>query len=830
MDRYGQHIRSLHLSTENFRRVALFRWPSNRCRNLQELAVHVYWDEDDLLDDGSHEELYIKDLVMRNPSISRLTVNGNHAPLFKVFDWNAILFRNGLALKELSLYSVFLNLRSLCTIYDFSRRLFKLELVDCQCEKVALDFSEFFTSDPQFPNLIELTIVDFDDNIIDLEEWIHHCPKLHSLKWSEDMWRLDFENWAQAPIWSNLQSINLRTTTYRHYYRPLTDSQVSYILDGCAPLKKFSVDSVHLWIRFYNSLERHFATVEHIEIPPTTSYSIPQWIWQRILTSCPRLTYLMAGELNACFLGNNHAARARRERERLLVEKRNNDRIRQEAGHRFESRSYDLRHWTAFKKDMENVRPWVCRKLESLYLSIGEIILNFGKHLIRRDLTSCIRVCKLWHQALAPLIYDTVQDLGHGSRPSFQAVERYGQHIRSLHLSMEDFRRVTLYRGSFRSNRCRNLQELTLHVNKEDEDPNQEWYIVDLVKRNPGLFRLAIIGHYMLKYSRCIWSSILLEHGLALRELSLRNVLIFKETRSAIYALSPRLCKLELIDCEVDYEIFCDRSTLTSDPQFPNLTELSIDDVYCDMELDDWLSHCPKLHTLNWICSEEELGDHDARHVTVEEFEFWAEKPIWSNLHSIDLRCVQQLGVLTDTSVSMILENCAPLRKLTIDSHHLWVRFYTALERHFETLEHIEVPLRSNNSLPQWMWQGILISCPRLICLIAGGLNACLLDDNPTAKRGRVRERRRENRIIDDRIMDERRRPDLEPRPYNLDCWYDFEQEMDGVDPWVCQKLETLSLGIGGMPKLFALGRWDDKVFERISELGTQGLGCRDHP
>jgi len=210
-------------------------------------------------------------------------------------------------------------------------------------------------------------------------------------------------------------------------------------------------------------------------------------------------------------------------------------------------------------------------------MDVPELILSFGKHLLRQDLTRCILVCKSWHRVLAPLIYHTVQDLGQGKRPSVRAVERYGQHIRSLHLSMEDFRRVTLYRGSFRSHRCHNLQELVLYVHKNAEDPHQEWYIADMVMRNAGLLRLVVNGNDVLLYSWRTWSSILLEHGLALRDISFHKVCLSRESMAAIFAFGPRLCKLELIACEKETTLD-DPILFTSNPQFPNLTEFSMDD------------------------------------------------------------------------------------------------------------------------------------------------------------------------------------------------------------------------------------------------------------
>jgi len=121
--------------------------------------------------------------------------------------------------------------------------------------------------------------------------------------------RQQFEVWARASIWSNLQSIDLKSLRQQRGNGPLTDSSVSLILDECAPLRKLTIDSCQLWMRFYYSLERRYATLEHIEFPETSSSYIPGWLWQVILTSCPRLTFLMAGQLNACLLEVSHATR-----------------------------------------------------------------------------------------------------------------------------------------------------------------------------------------------------------------------------------------------------------------------------------------------------------------------------------------------------------------------------------------------------------------------------------------------------------------------------------------------------------------------------------------
>jgi len=87
-----------------------------------------------------------------------------------------------------------------------------------------------------------------------------------------------------------------------------------------------------------------------------------------------------------------------------------------------------------------------------------------------------------------------------------------------------------------------------------------------------------------------------------------------------------------------------------------------------------------------------------------------------------------------------------------------------------------------------------------------------------TQHAGRKREQSLEVRYNRERMTEERMRP-IEFRPYDLRIWDTFKNDMDIIRPWVCQKLESFILGIGNMPRLLEMGRLDEQVFARISEL-----------
>jgi len=74
-------------------------------------------------------------------------------------------------------------------------------------------------------------------------------------------------------------------------------------------------------------------------------------------------------------------------------------------------------------------------------MDIPEIILLIGGSLPRHSLATCLRVCKSWHQLLAPLLYKAVSCL-YLPTPSIEGMARHAEHIR--HLTLQLYKQANL--------------------------------------------------------------------------------------------------------------------------------------------------------------------------------------------------------------------------------------------------------------------------------------------------------------------------------------------------------------------------------------------------
>ncbi|KAG0047652.1 hypothetical protein BGZ83_007318 [Gryganskiella cystojenkinii] len=488
-------------------------------------------------------------------------------------------------------------------------------------------------------------------------------------------------------------------------------------------------------------------------------------------------------------------------------------------------------------------------------MEIPEIILNFGQHLQRGDLVSSVRVCRTWNQVLTPEIYRTIdEDLWW--KPPFKSLERNGPFLRSLTLSLGDSNRVHLYRGVYRSIRCRNLRELNLEFVQDDrEDPHQTKYCLDLVSQNPNLHRLSISGHYPGEYDEdelehdedeseqeedddddSDWkirnrnfdlqlslSSILeLLPNLKSLSVSVKTLVLFRWDLEAIIALAPQLEKLSF-----RYGEGCwGHSSFGQHPQFPVLRNMTFENYCQSIKLLTWLENSPNICSLTWIDS---LESED--YVAITDFSIIESRfhqlviaPVWSQIQSLHLE-FRHTDLLSDQRLSIILAQCAPLRKIIVPGALFWFASFFALkQRHVATLE--DINLRYCPGIRSWMVQRLLSSCPRLISIKASPLHASELVVGPGAVTCRLAVANWDFARDDERWAEETRlNGSREPfdRRLLLDSFSQIREGLYTVQPWVCLNLESMWVDIHGVQ---THPSWRELVIRRIAALPKLSRLC----
>ncbi|KAG0042392.1 hypothetical protein BGZ83_000514, partial [Gryganskiella cystojenkinii] len=155
----------------------------------------------------------------------------------------------------------------------------------------------------------------------------------------------------------------------------LTDSQAKQILDACLMLKK--VDLMHSGVsyEFLWAIERHSTSLEHLNL--AHGADMKSWMPQRLLTSCPNLTFFAATSIDAwemvVGLGADECRQESYQAEFVNVGVMT-------SGFGIEAATtlpinYDLAAARVYfaKRDPTKVLPWVSLGLRSLSISIQNV-------------------------------------------------------------------------------------------------------------------------------------------------------------------------------------------------------------------------------------------------------------------------------------------------------------------------------------------------------------------------------------------------------------------------------------------------------------------------
>lgn len=241
-----------------------------------------------------------------------------------------------------------------------------------------------------------------------------------------------------------------------------------------------------------------------------------------------------------------------------------------------------------------NARPVLtCHLNIHSVMDIPEIILLIGDSLPRRSLATCIRICKLWHKLLAPLLYRTINCLYLPS-PSMEGMARHVEHIRNLTLQlhkeahlMEDGISIFL---SLPSLQCRSLHTLTIldvgHDNRYGKSSCEA-----LILLNQQLHNLDVCNGDSDDLRRQLsWRVVFSQCSPFLQTLTLSGSHLSKKETAQLMELGRRLKSLDISDCH------CVWSEFTIEPQFPMMTSLKISGLFKGpaQEL-CWFIQCPQL-------------------------------------------------------------------------------------------------------------------------------------------------------------------------------------------------------------------------------------------
>ncbi|KAK3827374.1 MAG: hypothetical protein J3R72DRAFT_457058, partial [Linnemannia gamsii] len=435
-------------------------------------------------------------------------------------------------------------------------------------------------------------------------------------------------------------------------------------------------------------------------------------------------------------------------------------------------------------------------------MDIPEIILLIGDSLPRCSLATCVRVCKLWHKLLAPLLYRTINSLYRPS-PSIEGMARHVEHIRNLILQlheeaplMEDGISVFLSHPI----QCRGLHTLTIlgvgHDNRHGKSSCEA-----LILLNQQLRYLDICNGDLT--SQLSWRVVFSQCSPFLQTLTLSGSRLSKKETAQLMELGRRLKSLDISDCH------CVWSEFTVEPQFPMMTSLKISGLFKRpaQEL-CWFVQCPQLRTLDWKIYR---IIHDM-FATGLEFRNLQSRP-WKQLQRLELT-----SNLSDSQLAQIMTACSPLREVSIMKSGFWLRSLAALEKHSETLEGLR--LYEGDGLRSWMCHWIAASFPKLGSLKVGRVFAHELVMGSRAEEARRSQLAKDTIDDDEMLQKEIATGQHEMVDVLNEAMVRFAAMRDvlGVRPWVCLKLVHLTMCFA-FPLEQAMVDWDEQVFRQISKL-----------
>jgi len=229
-------------------------------------------------------------------------------------------------------------------------------------------------------------------------------------------------------------------------------------------------------------------------------------------------------------------------------------------------------------------------------LGLPEILSHVASYVHKRSLPACAQVSKGWYQAFIPQIWMDVHLGTEG--PHLEAMPRYGHHVITLDVDLEDHALDSL--------RCPNLQSLTL-----TQCPRS----TELVLSHPHITRLSIYDAQLPE----LWTTLLQLHSL--RDLDLNGVSVLEQETDMFWQLCTRLERLSV------YDVFFTSQGQLSSMKFPGLKELHVDLYGIPLPL-DFMVRCQNLAVFGLYggsMGRQELNDLVER----------IASGTWPNLHSV---------------------------------------------------------------------------------------------------------------------------------------------------------------------------------------------------
>ncbi|KAG0056988.1 hypothetical protein BGZ83_002595 [Gryganskiella cystojenkinii] len=432
----------------------------------------------------------------------------------------------------------------------------------------------------------------------------------------------------------------------------------------------------------------------------------------------------------------------------------------------------------------------------------NELLLLLGDHLDRKTLSVSVRINKKWHQVLIPALYKSIGS--YHRQPSPEVISQYAHFIRELKINTGHQQMSVLKVYTVFPTQCRHLRELDVTFTRQGHD--DQWRTAVLVMQNPGLLQLQIQDTKEMPARPC-WSLLLTHCNRFLRHLSLTNVRFSaQDTQILIAVLGPSLVKLSLSHSYLAWP-----GAFSVEPQFPALKYSWISYTFdTSGQALDWMKQCPSLETLFWNGESGDGGvalSHSLRTLSPR---------YWSQLQDVTLMNSEVL--LSDSQLATLLDACGPLQKLHAFGSKFWQRSLEALERHFATLEKLQLGYCPD--VRSWMAQRILSSCPRLTRLGVPVLHVNEIMDGPEAEEAH-RQQIQADIEADQRKIEQEIDDDEHTNPDQLRGIIErnrtARETTVQVRPWVCLGLQDLSLFIKFDKK--ADPSMDRKIFERLATL-----------
>lgn len=431
-------------------------------------------------------------------------------------------------------------------------------------------------------------------------------------------------------------------------------------------------------------------------------------------------------------------------------------------------------------------------------MDLHEIELNVGMFLQPLDLAFCVRVSKEWYQAFTPALYcviTTTEDPSEVVMPTVSVLRKHARHIRQfrVHLSGAYLAMARIH--------CTNLKRLDILIRHMDKTSPEG--IMALIRSNPHITCMKFEGSLTLMPTQMMRGLSTISHGI--RALRLAELGLTAESLERLLDVAQHLGILEL-----DIT-FTERRNPDWEhwPSFPLLKHFSLSVTGSEMSLANqltWIQRCPNLEVLRWDIGSTVVGPRgavarqDRRLPTKAICDLFKKKKL-PKLHSLDLQILNVSH--TDADIEAVLNACPPLKRFRAATSAIHYSGFRALERHFGTLEDLDVA--GCDDFSSVMVQRVLSSCPKLKRLRANVLAACDVVSGHGADEVRAFLAAMDRKIAE-------KTPGGIPKGKSLPP---PAAAAAPPKPWVCKGLESLTVCVTGADE----PGWNEQVLAQIGKM-----------